>query len=359
MKNVFSLILCFLLISPTAWTQTAFNLSFANGVRTGSQYCVDVAVSFDAAGKLGSSNLVFTFDENVIHKPQVESSILSSPLFYRPVGVSTPATGRASINIVLNATGSGFGQDIGTTPLAIARVCFDVVDANQLVELEWQVNANAATVVFDDNALGNPPTSLAPGILTDYAQSIFPVEWLSFTATLQEGDALLQWATGSELNNDYFDVERALPQEDFQVVGQINAVGTTSQTSRYQFRDPTIRQFGAEKLQYRLRQVDLDGSFSYSRILEVAIDDQANMEVYVYPNTFQDRLNIEFLGVGEQRVDFAITSTTGQTVWQAQSHHMRQAYEVPTRDWARGIYYLSVTSENSKQVFKVLCSNEK
>ncbi|MEL6627036.1 MAG: T9SS type A sorting domain-containing protein, partial [Bacteroidota bacterium] len=216
-----------------------------------------------------------------------------------------------------------------------------------------------ASAVFDDNALGNPPASLAHGILTDYAQSIFPVEWLSFTATLQEGDALLQWATGSELNNDYFDVERALPQEDFQVVGQINAVGTTSQTSRYQFRDPAVRQFGAEKLQYRLRQVDLDGSFSYSRTLEVAIDDQASIEVYVYPNTFKDQLNIDFLGVGEQRVDFAITSTTGQTVWQAQSHHMRQAYEVPTRDWARGIYYLSVTSENSKQVFKVLCSNEK
>ncbi|MEO1415205.1 MAG: T9SS type A sorting domain-containing protein [Bacteroidota bacterium] len=357
MKNVFSLILCLLFISPIAWAQTAFNLSFDNGVRTGSQYCVDVTVSFDAAGKLGSSNLVFTFDENVIHKPQVESSVLSSPLVYRPVGISTPATGRASLNIVLNATGSGFGQDVGTTPLTIARVCFDVVDANQLVELEWQVNANAATVVFDDNALGNPPASLAPGVLTDYAQSIFPVEWLSFTATLQEADALLQWATGSELNNDYFEIERALPQEDFQVVGQLNAVGTTSQTSRYQFRDPAVRQFGAEKLQYRLRQVDVDGSFSYSRTLELTMDAQANMEVYVYPNTFQDQLNIDFLGVGEQQVEFVITNTTGQIVWQAQSDHVKQAYEISTVDWAAAIYYLSVVSEGSREVYKILCGN--
>jgi hypothetical protein len=95
-----------------------------------------------------------------------------------------------------------------------------------------------------------------------------PVTLVEFSGKrLDQSQVQLSWTTSAEVNNDYFQVERTLnPAEGFQSVGLVKGKGTSSQNVFYQLTDPnkeTVYTY------YRLMQVDLDGSTSYSRIIAV------------------------------------------------------------------------------------------
>jgi len=71
-----------LLLGGKLQAQTSYNLSFANGLNENGKFCLDVEMSFDAAARLGTSNLVFSFNESAVTNPSIETSLLSSPPVY-------------------------------------------------------------------------------------------------------------------------------------------------------------------------------------------------------------------------------------------------------------------------------------
>ncbi|WP_020571913.1 T9SS type A sorting domain-containing protein [Neolewinella persica] len=109
-------------------------------------------------------------------------------------------------------------------------------------------------------------------ILTDrgYVLPAFelPVEWLSFEATPADKTVVLDWITASESGNDYFEVERSTNEGGtFSAIGRVTAAGESTDAQSYNFIDElpvTGRNI------YRIRQVDVDGSFSYSDIVTVS-----------------------------------------------------------------------------------------
>ena len=120
-----------------------------------------------------------------------------------------------------------------------------------------------------------------------------PVELISFTATRQENDVLLNWETASETNNAYFDIEvskepNPIINENFVAIGRVAGHGTSNQGHQYSFVDS--RPNKAEVHYYRLKQVNFDGSFEYSDVRSVKFDGQK--EVLIYPNPFTSKLNI-------------------------------------------------------------------
>jgi hypothetical protein len=96
-----------------------------------------------------------------------------------------------------------------------------------------------------------------------------PIDLLSFTAKYQDGKVLLNWATGSEINNDYFTLERSRDAVSAEIIGFVDGAGNSSQTLHYEFIDhdplPGISY-------YRLKQTDYDGSFEYSQWVAVQVD---------------------------------------------------------------------------------------
>ncbi len=96
-----------------------------------------------------------------------------------------------------------------------------------------------------------------------------PIELLSFTAKYQDGKVLLKWATGSEINNDFFTLERSHDAVNAEAIGFVEGAGNSSQTLHYNFVDhdplPGISY-------YRLKQTDYDGSFEYSQWVAVQVD---------------------------------------------------------------------------------------
>ncbi|PJJ58955.1 right-handed parallel beta-helix repeat-containing protein [Hymenobacter chitinivorans] len=111
-----------------------------------------------------------------------------------------------------------------------------------------------------------------------------PVELKAFTATPQgSGTVRLDWATASEMNSKVFDVERSANGTSFERIGTVAAAGTSSTTRRYMLPDAELPA-SATQLYYRLKQVDLDGTFSYSPVRTVNLTGTVATSLTLYPN---------------------------------------------------------------------------
>ena len=142
-----------------------------------------------------------------------------------------------------------------------------------------------------------------------------PVELAVFTATAAKLDAQLTWRTASEKNNAYFDVERSLTGTDFVKIGQVKGQGNSSAPTDYALTDAGIGAKTMGLVYYRLRQVDFDGTASFSPVRTVAFTNVAVVPaISVYPNpaTTGTQPDLTQLPAGTYQV--SILDATGRVV---------------------------------------------
>lgn len=108
---------------------------------------------------------------------------------------------------------------------------------------------------------GNGGFSVATVTVT--ISAVLPVTLSSFNATEKDCKAIVTWTTASELNNQGFDVEKSNDGVNWTTIATIEGVGSTDQTSQYQYTDHNIERMNY----YRLNQVDFDGTSTYSQIV--------------------------------------------------------------------------------------------
>jgi len=133
-------------------------------------------------------------------------------------------------------------------------------------------------------------TSFSPFTLASISLSNpLPVELISFTGRVTDKETVeLLWATASELNSDYFDIERSKDGLSFLPIGKVKAAGTSHDVLNYVFEDSLP---SAGRSYYRLKQVDFDGQTSYSDVAKVDIVNQQGMKVYPNPVT-DNKINL-------------------------------------------------------------------
>lgn len=150
--------------------------------------------------------------------------------------------------------------------------------------------------------IGNQPGSSVPQRSPSGNAGSFPVEWLGFSAKEEKGEALLEWAIARELNSHYFDVERGSDEHSFSPIGRVKAAGNAESPRSYQFRDPDAALQGSARQYYRLRQVDFDGRFEYSSIVEISLTPANALSLEVYPNPASEEVSIRAAGAAEVQV---------------------------------------------------------
>ncbi|MDQ2769949.1 MAG: fibronectin type III domain-containing protein [Bacteroidota bacterium] len=120
----------------------------------------------------------------------------------------------------------------------------------------------------------------------DFNVNPLPVELAAFTATAAGPAVRLAWATASEKNSARFEVERSTDGREFERLGMVAASGSSSSARAYGYLDNQVPKTPSPQalLYYRLKQVDLDGSFSYSPVRTVALTAKAEAGLALYPN---------------------------------------------------------------------------
>lgn len=139
-----------------------------------------------------------------------------------------------------------------------------------------------------------------------------PVELSAFNATVINGNVKLNWTTVTEVNNAGFDIERSNDNLQFDKIAFIEGNGTTSELQNYSYTDNSVLN---GNYYYRLRQVDFDGSFSYSQVVEVEIGVPTKFEVYQnYPNPFNPETQITFALPVSAEITITVYNLLGQAV---------------------------------------------
>ncbi|MFO7524292.1 MAG: T9SS type A sorting domain-containing protein [Ignavibacteriaceae bacterium] len=129
---------------------------------------------------------------------------------------------------------------------------------------------------------------------TAYVPEAVPVELTSFTASVSGNDVTVNWSTASETNNQGFEVQRqsAAGNAQWETIGFVEGRGTTTEEQSYSYRDKNL---SAGNYQYRLKQIDFDGTFEYSKVAEVEIGLPTRFVLEQnYPNPFNPSTKIEY-----------------------------------------------------------------
>lgn len=174
-----------------------------------------------------------------------------------------------------------------------------------------------------------------------------PVELTSFSAKRINNLVALNWQTASEFNNDYFQIEKSKDALHWDAIGKISSLGNSTQLRQYQFNDS----FPIQGINYyRLKQVDLDGSYTYSNVCNAIFDAQRGITWTAYPNPAGALLSIELSQLTEA-INYRITDLFGRVVINGKLNSLKSTIDI--HSIASGTYFLEVDTENS-QVLKLL-----
>jgi len=131
---------------------------------------------------------------------------------------------------------------------------------------------------------------------------LLPIELLQFEGFAQEGANLLHWSTASEQNASRYLVQRANSNKEYKTIGQLNAIGTSSQTTQYTFTDDT---YEGTLHYYRLLSFDFDGALTSST--EIALERKVLIgEVLMYPNPAKSGQRIVISGLPTDGVEATV-----------------------------------------------------
>jgi hypothetical protein len=143
----------------------------------------------------------------------------------------------------------------------------------------------------------------------------FPVEFVSFEAEIIGQEVQLSWSTATEVNNDFFAIERSGDGQIFDQIGREAGAGNSQQIQSYAFTD-------AEPLPrhayYRLKQVDYDGTYAFSTVQEVLMSAELEVPIVVFPNPVAagEIISIQLESQREAEVEAVVTNLAGQVVAQ-------------------------------------------
>jgi len=266
---------------------------------------------------------------------------------------STNSTGQTNVyNSIFSENTAGFNNNFNmsgsgvSTPIILLRNClFAEVDCNALASTDPNetLDCDGSSVfssdpAFVDKTAGNFALTSAsdainvgdntyiPGSISkDYPgnprmiqtvvdmgafelQTVLPVELLSFSAKENGENVWLSWTTASEKNNDYFEVERSIDGRSFDYLDQVKGAGTTTLARHYQTNDKNpINGINY----YRLKQVDFDGTTTYSEIVSIEVTSE---KIELFPNPVAGTLYLRMSDFTTRDVEYQITDLTGRTM---------------------------------------------
>ncbi|MEJ2615716.1 MAG: T9SS type A sorting domain-containing protein, partial [Ignavibacteriaceae bacterium] len=227
------------------------------------------------------------------------------------------------------------------------------VDNLRPIVPEWE-NYKTALIWFRGNYYSAQNISAEiVGIITDEA-GVLPVELTDFFAQSINTTVVLNWETKTETNNHGFEIEKYL-NDRWNNIGFVKGKGTTSEISKYSFIDKKINQ---SFIKYRIKQINLNGSYSYSGEVEINTNYVSKYELSRnYPNPFNPSTTINYTIPQNGYVVLNVYNSLGQQVAELVNKEMQTgSYKVTwhVQNEPSGIYFYKITVNNFSQVNKMV-----
>lgn len=201
----------------------------------------------------------------------------------------------------------------------------------------------------DFDSLANGKGYITSGFISNFSPFTFgskdlsnpvPVDWLSFDAQWKDKNASLNWSTASEENNDFFEVQRRSEQGEFETIAKIQSKannGFSNSILKYDYIDPSAASLNLDKLFYRIKQTDYDGTIDYSMIQFLSLEQKNEFILSPNPNNGKFHLKLP-----SEAHEISIYNHLGQRVFHQQN--IETSLELDLAELRKGHYYVELKS---------------
>jgi hypothetical protein len=190
--------------------------------------------------------------------------------------------------------------------------------------------------------LGNGTSTNSSVFVCDATSVILPLSLSDFSGQLSNNNALLQWKTDNEVNTSMFEIERSVDGRNYVSIGT-KAANNSSGIHQYNFTDPFIRSLNATVVYYRLKQIDIDGRFTYSRIIALPVNSNKAI-VILYPNPANTELNISMSNSETEKIKYQLIDANGRILKEGvkQLSAGANSLSIDVNKLSSGVYYLMI-----------------
>ncbi|MBE0572722.1 MAG: T9SS type A sorting domain-containing protein [Ignavibacteriaceae bacterium] len=317
-----------------------------------------------SANTLGSATIDVQFDST--HLAFTNSTLWA---FGSALGYSRSATPNTQITkfirvgvlgTTVNGDGGGDppGFDIGTTYTSWVQLNFTIL--NPAVTTSLTVNNTTNAIGLFNNYQNEPVgAGITNQTLTPPENIIdapLPVELTSFTSKYLNDKVQLNWVTKTEVNNYGFNVERRINDGEWHSIGFVEGHGNSNSPKEYNYADRDLFA-GGSIFQYRLKQIDTDGQFEYSDVVEVEVMPTQFELSQNYPNPFNPGTTIRFSLPQASQIKINIYNVIGELVATLADGMYESGYhkiEFNASSLPSGTYIYRITSDSFVQTKKMM-----
>jgi hypothetical protein len=181
-----------------------------------------------------------------------------------------------------------------------------------------------------------------------------PVELTSFSASVIGSNVILGWQTATELNNYGFEIERSNNNINFEKIGFVQGSGNSNSDKNYSFTD---KQKLSGKCYYRLKQIDNDGAYEYSKAVEAVFELPKTFELSQnYPNPFNPSTKINYSLPVDSRVQLLVYGVTGELVRSVVDENQsagNYTVDFDASSLSSGVYFYKIIANDYLQIKKM------
>ena len=325
---------------PGGATQSMVSLAFYNGVLYGTKNIANEAIY-----AINTTTFIATVVIDYVDGDFDLGGLAVDPTngeFYATNDDAAPF-GNGLFRINMDGTGTQIvaypaGEtDIDGLAMSDTRIAFLVIDQPGNIYVYDLISGTFLT------PLSSPWTTSEVFSGGAWNSGIVPVELTSFTASVIGSDVKLLWETATELNNSGFSIERKIGESEFMEVGFVPGFGTTSEPKAYSFTDQNLR---SGQYTYRLKQIDFDGTFTYSDEVAVEVIAPASFSLdQNYPNPFNPSTMITFSLAVDSKVSLKVFDVLGQEVASLIDQDLSQGvhnYDFNAAGINSGVYFYKI-----------------
>lgn len=294
--------------APIAYAQQTYDLQLANKTFPGnSTMTVDIQIKRTSGSTdftlgqvfTGTSDVVVTHDNDGTGAGEMDATTAALHANTSSYFLGSSLTTAGQITAQLIRSGSG-PLTVGSSYQSILTFTYTLGKPTTGSDNVTMAFTAGSTDIKDGSNI-----SQTQGTFTGFTNEALPVELTSFLAKWGEGsinaegvqgtsNIELSWNTAMELDNSHFEIERSLDGKTWEMIGEVEGQGNTTEAIAYSYKDEGPFDFDQfMKVYYRLKQVDFDGSYAYSGIQKVQLQKVSlTPDVRLFPNPAQNKVNI-------------------------------------------------------------------